>query len=151
MERRRFLKTAFGLSLAGTLFAGYLSGVKLLSKSCAFGESCPLFLGYPACYFGFAIFASLLALSGGALAKKRTDAAPVKALLALSALGSVFAGSFVADEIASWIAAAGVVFYGLGLPTCVYGLVFYLAILALSLGQLRAPPPPPPVTPGPRP
>lgn len=136
MTAAAFLKAAFSLSLAGTLFAGYLSGVKLLSKSCAFGESCPLFLGYPACYFGFAIFASLLAVSGWALAQKRTDAAPVKALLALSALGTAFAGSFVVAEIASWVAAGSIALYGLGFPTCVYGLLFYVLLLILSARAL---------------
>jgi hypothetical protein len=37
-------------------------------------------------------------------------------------------------------------FYGFGLPTCVYGLVFYLILLGVSLRFVtrKAPPPAPP-------
>lgn len=38
----------YSLTLAGTLFSGFLSGVKLFTDNCALGETCPLFMGYPA-------------------------------------------------------------------------------------------------------
>lgn len=41
-------KTILILEIADTLFAGYLSAVKLISHTCAFNESCPYFLEYPA-------------------------------------------------------------------------------------------------------
>jgi hypothetical protein len=137
MTERAAFKAALGLSLAGTLFAGYLSAVNLFSKSCAFGEACPLFLGYPACYFGFGIFAALLAVSAWGFISTRKDGLPMRALAALSALGTLFAGSFVVREVAGWLAAGSVSLYGLGLPTCVYGLVFYVAVLLVALRDLR--------------
>ena len=52
-ERVRLL---LALSIAGLLFSGYLSSYRFFSDTCAFNEPCPYFLGYPACYYGFAMF-----------------------------------------------------------------------------------------------
>lgn len=136
---KRFFTIALCLSITGTLFSGYLSGVKLLTQTCAFNEPCPYFLGYPACWYGFAMFVALLALSLFGLAGKMADAKAAKGLLAVSALGTVFAGSFVVREVYGWFDAGRVSFYGFGLPTCVYGLVFYVALLILSARFLARP------------
>lgn len=135
------IKPLFGwpvaLSLGGTLFAGYLSAVKLFTKTCAFGEQCPYFLGYPSCWYGFGMFLALLAVSllggYGRLEERRA----MTWNLGIAILGTVFAGSFVVQEVGGWLAAGKVTFYGFGLPTCVYGLVFYVALLALSAAFLR--------------
>ena len=47
---KNYLRITLGLASGGTAFSGYLSAVRLLTGSCAFNESCPFFLGYPACW-----------------------------------------------------------------------------------------------------
>ena len=132
MTNRNAFTWAVGLSLAGTLFAGYLSAVKLVTKTCAFGEQCPYFLGYPSCWYGFGMFLALLVISLLGRYGKLGERQAMKGILGVAILGSVFAGSFVVDEASGWLAAGNVTFYGFGLPTCVYGLAFYLALLILS-------------------
>jgi len=137
MTARTYLKWSTFLSLGGTLFAGYLSAVKIVTQTCAFGESCPYFLGYPSCWYGFAMFLTLFVLATLGLSGRLSEARTAKGLLWISALGTAFAGSFVVQEVYGWISAGSVTFYGFGLPTCVYGLVFYVAVLALSWKFLR--------------
>lgn len=135
MNAKTYLKSAFLLALAGTLFAGYLSGVKIFTGTCAFNESCPYFLGYPTCWYGFAMFLAMtvvsgLGLSGRLVAQK---AASLNAWVAVA--GTLFAGWFVVGEVVQWATLPSASRYGLVLPTCVYGLVFYVIILVLSLRQ----------------
>jgi uncharacterized membrane protein len=136
MTVRKYTTISIFLTLAGAIFAGYLSAVKLFSDTCAFGESCPVFIGQPACYYGFAIFFAMFVGTLVAYFKRVEKIWPVKYNLALSALGIVFSGSFVVQEIADWVN------YGFkatffGLSTCAYGLMFYTAILAFSIVALR--------------
>jgi len=127
-----YLKLSFYLSLAGTLFAGYMSGVKLFTHTCAFNETCPYFLGYPACWFGFAMFFIMLIATILGLTKKITELSVRKTLSFFSFLGILFAGRYVVDEVALLIK-QDAVHYALGLPTCTYGLVFYVVIFAISI------------------
>jgi|GEM_PF-6452671 len=62
-----------------------------------------------------------------------------RSLAAVAALGTAFAAWFVAQEIAAWFVAGRVLFYGLGLSTCTYALLFFVAALALSLAHLKRP------------
>ena len=120
-----------GLAFAGLLFSGYLSGVKLFTDTCAFGEGCPYFLSYPACYFGFAMYCAmtiLLLLSRFGVAAQRTV---LRVVLLISALGILFAGYFTLGELPQ-LASDGLQAYLLGLPTCAYGLVVYLALFGVS-------------------
>ncbi len=136
MKAEKYLKVATGLTLAGVLFSGYLAGTKLLSGTCAFNESCPVFLGYPACYYGFVMFATMFVATVYALAKKVTANWPMKLNIVVSLLGILFAGNFVVREVASWFV-MGFQSYGLlGLSTCAYGLVFYIIVFVLSLYAL---------------
>ncbi len=121
---------------AGLLFSGYLSAVKLFSGTCAFNESCPYFLGYPACWYGFSMYLFMFIATGIGLTRKLPLSALCKADATVSLLGIIFAGSFVIQEIA-----AAQVTGTLGLSTCVYGLIFYIAIFAtalVGLGKSRA-------------
>ncbi|MBN1585140.1 hypothetical protein JW899_02100 [Candidatus Uhrbacteria bacterium] len=136
MDTGKYLKISVFLTLAGACFSGYLSAVKLFSGSCAFGESCPIFLGQPACYYGFAVFLAMLVGTAVAYFRRVSSPDPIKFNLALSALGIVFSGSFVVQEIAVWVR------YGFratffGLSTCAYGLIFFAAIFAFSLCVLK--------------
>jgi hypothetical protein len=127
-----YLKTVLALSLGGTLFAGYLSGVKLFTGTCAFNETCPYFLGYPSCWYGFGMFLAMTLVAAAALAKKLDAAKAAKAIAGVSFAGILFAGYFVVGEIIGWLSVPAATRYGLVLPTCVYGLVFYVIIFGLS-------------------
>jgi hypothetical protein len=124
------------LSAAGALFSGYLSAVKLFTTGCAFNEPCPYFIGYPACYFGFAMFLGLFLVSLTAYIRHSDSLWPAKANTAVAALGTLFAGYYTTTEIISWFR-DGFATYGLGLSTCTYGFVFFVAVLMLSVRALR--------------
>lgn len=131
-----YLHWAFGLSLCGTLFAGYLSFYKIFAKTCAFNEPCPIFLGYPACWYGLAMFGTMFAVSMLGMLGILAAPAVAKANAAVSFLGVLFAGYFTWNEVASWIG-GNAPRYGLALPTCAYGLIFYVAIFIASLASMR--------------
>lgn len=129
-------KWLFGLTLAGLLFAGYLSGVKFFTDTCAFGEGCPLFLGYPACYFGFAMYFIMTMFVLFAQFEKLGERAMLTYLSIVSFLGILFAGYFTFGELPK-LANEGLGAYLLGLPTCAYGLVVYIAIFTIAINSLR--------------
>jgi hypothetical protein len=134
--KKNYVKWGFYLSLAGTLFAGYMSGVKLFTHSCAFNETCPYFIGYPACWFGFGMFLIMLIITIFGLSKKISELAVRRTLSFFSFLGIIFSGRYVIEEI--WLLIKqGYSHYGLGLPTCTYGLVFYTIIFAISLSYRK--------------
>jgi uncharacterized membrane protein len=131
-------KTILGFSVAGLLFSGYLSGTKLMSGTCAFNESCPFFLGYPACYFGFAMFLVLTIAAVALLRSAGGSAWAHTTLVIVSLLGVLFAGYFTLGELPIlWT--HGLSAYVLGLPTCTLGFVFYvlIGVLAVRSGRGR--------------
>lgn len=124
-------KIVLALGGAGLAFASYLSGVKFFSKTCAFNETCPIFLGLPACYFGFAMFLVItLAALLRVLGKVEREKANL-VILVTSFLGILFAGYFTLGELPK-LFREGLAAYVLGLPTCALGLIFYVIIFALS-------------------
>ena len=131
MRASNYIRSLFGLSLAGTLFAGFLTYNSMILRRCVFGETCPTFLGYPTCVYGFAMFLSMFLIAAAALAKQLDASTANKATLWISALGILFAGSFTLKEIPPIV--SGAAHYTLGLPTCAYGLVFYIIIFSLSV------------------
>jgi hypothetical protein len=135
MKTYKYIGTVLLLTFAGSLFAGYLSGVKLLRSTCAFNESCPYFLGYPACYYGFAMFLSMFVITIVSLIIKTKGKYPAGTNAVISGLGILFSGSFTVLEIKTFIE-AGTPSYTLIIPTCAYGLIFYIIIFALSLKAL---------------
>jgi len=112
------------LSLMGVLFSGYLSFSKIFLGSCPLNEGCPLFLGYPACYFGFGFFLVLFLLS---IFKK------LELLKIVSVLAIVFAIYSTYIDLSFPSCPGGVCQYSLLLPTCVYGLAMYLGIFIFCL------------------
>jgi len=132
MKKDKSIVSLFILSIGGVLFSGYLSGVKFFTETCAFNESCPYFLGYPACYFGFIMFLLLFIFSFIILFNLGNVKKYNKNILFISILGMLFAGYFTIKEIPILID-EGLKAYVLGLPTCALGLIFYIVIFLLSL------------------
>ena len=120
------------LVTVGLLFSGYLSGVKLISGSCALNEPCPYFLGYPACWYGFVMYLAMFVVTVVALINEKRAVLALKTNIAVSFLGILFAGNFVLQEIGQ-----STVTGTLGLSTCAYGFIFYLAIFIASLIFIR--------------
>lgn len=120
------------LSLGGVLFAGYLSSVKFFSETCAFGESCPYFWGYPACYYGFVMYCALFLFSLGREVGYVGSTRANDAILGISGLGILFSGYFTVLEL-PLLFAEGLGAYMTGLPTCAMGLIMYIAIFAIAL------------------
>ncbi|HEX8993636.1 MAG TPA: hypothetical protein VF803_00090 [Candidatus Paceibacterota bacterium] len=127
--KKHYAQTIFGLSIAGLLFSGYLSFYKLLTGQCALGETCPFFLGHPACWYGFALFVLLTAFSTRALLTGSTTCR--YSLGIASFVGTVFSGSFIVPDVTTWLASGKS--YGLILPSCVYGFVVFLTIFVLVI------------------
>jgi hypothetical protein len=128
-------KIILGLGIAGTLFAGYLSAAKLLAKTCAFGETCQAFLGYPACYFGFALFLLITSLAGLMLLNKIKEERGFSYIAFVSFVGVLFAGYFTLQEVPRlW--AEGFSAYFFKLPTCAWGLIFFALIFGLSIRKV---------------
>lgn len=125
-------KTLFGISILGLLFSGYLGGTKLLTGACALNESCPYFLGYPACFFGFFMYLAITIGAGMLLLKKGKTSCALNIVFVVSTLGVLFAGYFTLGELPLFFA-QGLEAYLLGLPTCAYGLIMYLALIFVAL------------------
>lgn len=124
------------LGAAGLMFAGYLSGVKFFTETCAFGEGCPYFLGFPACYYGFFMYLVItVAALTQVLGKVKRETAN-EIILVTSGLGILFAGYFTFGELPK-LFSEGLTAYVLGLPTCALGLIFYILLFWLSV-KLRS-------------
>jgi hypothetical protein len=120
------------LSFAGLIFSGYMSSVKFFSQSCAFGETCPYFLGLPACYYGFGMYVIITILVLWLALTRYNGNRLLNYIISISAIGVIFAGSFTIDEL-PLLFENGVSAYLLGLPTCTWGLLFYIAILVVAI------------------
>lgn len=120
------------MTVAGVLFSGYMSGFKLISKTCAFGETCPLFLGMPACYIGFILFLSLFIVSLLFIMDKKPAGVLSKKFLIISFLGVVYSLNFAIPELPR-LFQEGFSAYFFGLPTCVLGSLFFVVIFIGSI------------------
>jgi uncharacterized membrane protein len=134
-NRRDLFKVVAALGVGGTLFAGYLTSYKAITGTCALGEGCPIVFGLPACVYGFVMFLIITLCAARALlmGEKSWSA---KAVLGVSAVGICFAGFLSATEIAQWLASGRS--YVMVLPSCVYGLVFYVGVFAASVRLMKA-------------
>src|SRR3989344_6064998 len=128
---QNYIYIVFALSLAGSLFALYMSLYSAIKKVCPFNEECPRFLGYPACYYGLIMFLVMLVASSMSLFGNLALATTKQVLTIVSMLGILFAGSYFVGNVEAWL--VGGRKYGLILPSCAYGLIFYGLILAVSL------------------
>ncbi len=125
------LRFILGFSIGGFLFSGYLTGVKLFSGACAFGETCPIVLGLPACFYGFALYVTLLTLSILAIRGRYTLKNSLLSLGSVSFVGIVFAGTLTIGELPTYLA-KGFAAYTFGVPTCFLGLVFFMLIFVVA-------------------
>lgn len=121
----------FWLSLAGVLFAGYLSAVRLITKECALNRPCPYFLGLPACWYGFGMFLVLFGASVLVPAGYLAAPAAMTVFLWTSSLGILFAGYFTLKEVFLWLRSKGTG-KKLVLPSCAYGFFIFAIIFFLS-------------------
>jgi len=121
----------FLFSFGGLLFASYIGGVKFFTGACSFNESCPYFLGYPACYYGFVMYLLLSIFAYLLLTSRMMVSSGVKVMMTVSGLGILFAGYFTLREL-PLLFTKGLAAYTLVLPTCAYGLIFYVLIFTLS-------------------
>lgn len=119
------------VGIAGSLFSGYLSAVKFFTERCAFNEGCPYFLGYPACYFGFVMFATIMIFAGLHVFHYFDGKKANEIVFIVSILGILFAGYFTLGELPV-LFDQGLGAYILGLPTCALGLIFYVIVFVLS-------------------
>ena len=129
---KNYLKILFVLAAVGALFTGYLSWTVYFTGICGFNEPCPFFLGYPACYVDFAIFLVLLVIAAlgwkGVIPMKNT----YQASMLFAALGTLFSGRIgIAQLLYSKVN------YPLDVSTCLYGLLFYIAVLWVSAKAMR--------------
>jgi len=130
-----YKKAMILLGLAGLLFSGYLSAFRLITSVCALSEPCPYFLGYPACWYGFGMFFLLFASALVGFFRASAEKSAVYVQVLISGLGILFAGYFTVPEISNLL--SGTSAYSLGLPTCAYGLIFYVIIFVLAFRYLR--------------
>ncbi len=124
-------KYTFILGVIGMLFAGYMSFFKVLSDTCVFDQPCPYFLGYPACYYGFALFTLVVlvyVLDSWKMVQERTAEF---SLMAFSLIGILFSGYFALQELPRLLS-DGITAYYFGLPTCIIGLFFYVMIFLIA-------------------
>lgn len=133
MSNNRLLKSAALLSFAGTLFAGYLTASKIFAGQCAFNETCYYLFGYPTCLYGFVMFLTIFVSSISALTGKVSELRAAKLNSAVSGFGILFSGYYVVRDILIWLGPGEAPSYSLILPTCAYGLVFYIAVFAVSI------------------
>lgn len=125
------LRFITGFSVAGFLFSGYLTAVKLFSGTCAFNETCPFVLGIPACWYGFALYVILLVLAILTVRKSIEFTKAVTAVAAVSLVGILFAGTLTVTELPAFLK-NGFGAYTFGVPTCFMGLVFFMMIFVTA-------------------
>lgn len=123
------IKLITGFSISGFLFSGYLSAITLFSGTCAVRESCPYFLSWPVCVYGF-IFYSMLTVFSILIIKKRVDLHKgMIAVAGVSFAGILFSGYFSAIQLPA-LMHNGFGAYTFGVPTCLLGLIVYMIIFA---------------------
>jgi hypothetical protein len=128
---RKIEWSLFMVTMGGALFSGYLSGVKFFTASCALNETCPYFLGFPACYFGFLLFAVAALFAGLHVFHLFDGKRANEVVYGASFLGVLFALYFTLGEL-PLLMESGLSAYVLGLPTCAFGLIFFTITVVLS-------------------
>jgi hypothetical protein len=134
MTVEKYIKIVLPLTAAGIIFAGYMTGVKWFSGTCAFNETCPELFGQPTCFYGLIIFSAMFAVALSYRVRKQYPIGAVRTVLGLSLVGGIFSAVYAVPEIANLI--SGGSDYMLGMPTCAYGMFFYLVIIIFTFFSL---------------
>ncbi len=124
------IQTILILSIAGFLFSGYLTAVKLFSGSCPLTDGCTYFLGFPSCLWGFLMFGTILVSAFLYMrAGKSEERKKYHSIFqTVSGIGILFAGYYAFNEIFFPSCLIQPCTYTLILPSCAYGLVMYALI-----------------------
>ena len=133
MKATRTALTILLISIAGTLFSGFLSYSKMFLNTCAVDPGCVYFLGKPACYIGFAFFLSILILAIFHYYSRtlffRSLTAGMNISFAFFAL--LFAVYITYIEL-KYPPCQGDCHYVLLMPSCFYGSIMFLLVFVLS-------------------
>jgi uncharacterized membrane protein len=139
MEKKTLAIIILVLAVCGSCFAGYLYFSKLLSGTCPLTEPCPIaFFGQPACLYGFIMFFAILVLSIIYLVTK--DECLMRWIAGVSFLGVAYGLYFSVKDLFFTLcplSPTGKCFYSLGVPSCVYGLVMFIAVHIFSFLFLK--------------
>ena len=128
----------FLLSIAGALFAGYLSFSKLFLGTCALNEGCNYLFGVPTCLIGFVLFVIILILAWMRLHAKNQTAfdAQTKNIFYVGIVSVLFSGYYAVQDI-FFPNAIGTPHYALILPSCVYGFFVFVIVFLLNRGLMK--------------
>jgi hypothetical protein len=118
------------LSLAGFLFAGYLTYSKVITGTCPLTEGCPYLFGLPTCVYGALFFGILLLAS--ILHYLNKNEKHIKVIQWVSIAGILFSGFYSIQEIFYPSCIIQPCTYSLLIPSCIYGLVMYVLIAYLA-------------------
>lgn len=132
MSLESYIQITFWLALAGTVFAGYLSAHRLITKECAFNESCPYIFGIPACEIGFCLFLVMFAANLVARLGYLSSVTALDTIFYISLIGVLYAGTLSAKELIAEERTKS----ALILPTCAYGLMVFIALFGLSFAMV---------------
>jgi hypothetical protein len=119
------------ISLGGLLFSGFLSWKSLIAGVCPLNEGCPSIGGLPACVYGFGIFALIFLIAFIGLINKTFKPDKIKSwLMIISGGGAIF--SLYSIYLEMFVLCQSNCRYSLILPTCVYGLLMYVAVFLVE-------------------
>lgn len=121
---KKALLIAIIFSLIGMAFSGFLTFERYFSGTCALTEGCSLFLGYPSCIYGFALFLLAFVLALVAIRNNRA----LDFVMIISLLGILFSLYSSVKELTTHLTG-----YTLFLPSCVYGLAIYSVVFICSI------------------
>jgi hypothetical protein len=120
------LKAMLAISVVGLLFSGFLTLYSFVSTF----PGCEIyFLGMPSCFYGAMMFGLIFFLSVGLMfMDKSMRDMRIMGIAAVSFIGILFSSYLTYTVITLTTCTTLDV---LGLPPCIFGLVMYLALLAL--------------------
>ena len=125
VSKKNWIKASIIFSVLGVLFSGYLTFTKLVLGVCPLKESCQFLWGYPVCLYGLIMFFTTLVAS--ITLWYNNDKLAFHTIRFTSVLGVLFSAYYVYQEVFVF-KCVGPCVYSLGIPTCIYGFIMYLAI-----------------------
>ncbi len=131
MKLQKNIKLTIILTLAGTIFTGYMSGTKFFSSTCPFNEPCSTFFGISTCYIGLALFLAMFIISVVAFFVRRKCLKLAIANTTIAGLGIILATHYTWLDLNQFLAGKGIS-YTLLLPICAYGLFFFIITFIVS-------------------